>query len=340
MEDPILYPIFVRQGRSKTRFKLGYMNNRGEGVIDPIFDYGTRFYEGLAAVEVRGRWGVINVSGEFVIQPKPWSYLRFRDGLASVSVKDKWGIVDRTGNFVLHPKYDYLGPVREGFALFKVGEFRAPGRYGFVDRRGVELTPAVFHDACGFSEGLAAAKVGNLWGYIDQSGIFRITPRFSGTRQGPRRVEDTKAGYFVNGLAPVSSGKDCRFIDTTGAFAFDGAFDEADSFCEGRAIVKVNKRFGFIDTKGSVVIECRFNLARDFSEGLARVQEKEPQFGFSSPSGFIDVQGRMVIEPKFCTAQSFCNGLSLVTTQDSIGYIDKRGEFVWQGPFVEYGVLL
>jgi hypothetical protein len=184
MTNTALYPIFIRQGKSKTRFKVGYINHTGKGAIDPIFDYGTRFYEGLAAVEVRGRWGVIDASGEFVIQPKPWSHLRFRDGLASVSVKDKWEIVDRTGSFLLQPKYDYLGPLREGFALFKVGEFRVPGRYGFVDQKGVELTPAVFHNAYGFSEGLAAAKVGNPWGYIDPSGVFKITPRFEGTRPG------------------------------------------------------------------------------------------------------------------------------------------------------------
>jgi len=28
-----------------------------------------------------------------------------------------------------------------------------------------------------------------------------------------------------------------------------------------------------------------------------------------------------------------------VTTEDSIGYINGYGEFVWQGPFVEYGVV-
>jgi len=31
--------------------------------------------------------------------------------------------------------------------------------------------------------------------------------------------------------------------------------------------------------------------------------------------------------------------MSLVTTEKSIGYINRTGEFVWQGPFVEYGVL-
>jgi hypothetical protein len=47
----------------------------------------------------------------------------------------------------------------------------------------------------------------------------------------------------------------------------------------------------------------------------------------------------MAIRPKFYGAESFHDGLSLVTAKDTIGYIDRLGEFVWQGPFVEYGVL-
>jgi len=48
----------------------------------------------------------------------------------------------------------------------------------------------------------------------------------------------------------------------------------------------------------------------------------------------------LVIEPTFNSAESFYDGLSLVTTEDSIGYINRLGEFVWQAQFVEYGVLL
>jgi hypothetical protein len=339
MTDTTLYPIFVRQGRSKTRFKVGYINQRGEVVIDPIFDYATRFYEGLAAVEVRNRWGVINASGEFTIQPQSWGWCRFRDGLASISVRGKWGVIDRTGKFVLKPKYDYLGSFKEGLALCRAGELRS-ARYGFVDRSGTEVTRPVFHDAQDFSEGLAAAKVGNLWGYIDPSGAFKITPRFDGAGAG-KRWPDTRAGYFTSGLAPVWSGQDSyRFIDTTGAFAFDRGFDDANSFCEGRAVIKLSGRYGFIEPNGETVIECRFTLARDFSEGLARVQEKESRPGFPPRSGFIDLHGQMAIEPAFRSAESFHDGLSLVTTEDSIGYINELGEYVWQAPYVEYGVLL
>jgi hypothetical protein len=243
---------------------------------------------------------------------------------------------------VLKPKYDYLESFREERAVFRLGGFhqRRTWRYGYLDKNGAEAIPPVFHNAYGFSEGLAAAQVGSLWGYIDPSGVFRITPRFDGTGIG-KRWPDTRAGYFVNGLAPIWSGQDYyRFIDAAGKFAFDNGFEDANSFCEGRAVVKLNTRYGFINTKGEIVIGCRFTLARDFSEGLASVQEKEPRVGFSPPSGFIDLHGQIVIEPTFHSAESFHDGLSLVTTEDSIGYINRLGEFVWQAPYVEYGVVL
>jgi hypothetical protein len=333
-----LFPIFVRQGKGLTRFKVGYIDHQGQVLIDPIFDEGTRFYEGLAAVKVKGRWGVINADGSFVIQPKSWGWCRFREGFASISVKGNWGVIDRNGNFIVEPRYDYVGPFKEGLALIRVGESEK-ARYGFIDKTGVEVIPPKLHGAKDFSDGLAAAKVVNLWGYIVSSGAFKITPRFDGTGSG-KRWPDTRAGYFVKGLAPVWAGQDYyRFIDTTGCFAFEDGFDGANSFSEGRAVVKRGKHFGFIDTEGRMAIECRFTLARDFSEGLAEVEEKEPRVGFSPPSGFIDLEGQMVIQPTFCSALSFQNGLSLVTTEDSIGYINKLGEFVWQGPYVEYGVL-
>jgi hypothetical protein len=249
-----------------------------------------------------------------------------------------YGAIDRAGNFVVEPKYDYMGPFKEGLALFRVRESERV-RYGFLDESGKEVIPAVFHSAYSFSEGLAAAKVGNLWGYIVPSGVFKITPRFEGTRPGPKRPEDTRAGYFVSGLAPVWSGHGYGFIDTTGKFVIADGFDEANSFREGRAVVGQGKRFGFVDAKGKMAIECRFTLARDFSEGLARVEEKEPQLGYSPPSGFIDLKGLMVIKPLFFSAESFHDGLSLVTTEDLIGYINRLGEFVWQGPYVDYGTL-
>lgn len=334
-----MFPIFVRQGRSKTRYKVGYINLEGKIVIDPVFDEGTLFYEGLASVKVKGRWGVINASGDFVIEPKLWYWCEFRDGLAPNTTKNGIaGFIDRAGRFVIPPKYRVVHPFREGLALVSTGE-SGKYRYGFIDKTGEEVILIGFHGAKDFSEGVAAVKLAGRWGYIRQSGLYAIAPRFDGTGQA-KRWPDIRAGSFVNGLAPVWVEQDrYRFIDSTGSLAFDGEFDDADSFSEGRAAVKRGDRYGYIDTTGSIAIECKYALVRDFSEGLAKVEEENSRIGFSPRSGFIYCDGRIAIEPKFSTAESFRGGLSLVTTEDTIGYINKSGVFVWEGPFVDYGVL-
>jgi hypothetical protein len=262
-----------------------------------------------------------------------------QNGLAPLATKEgKWGVIDKTGNFVVQPIYDSIGPFENGRALVRTGKGRE-ARFGFIDQAGAEVMPLQFHKARHFSEGLAAVKVGHLWGYILPSGIFQITPRFDGVGNA-KRYPDKRAGAFKQGLALVWAGQDYyKFIDTSGSFAFENGFDDANSFNEGRALIKRGNRFGYIDEDGRTVIECKFCLAWDFSESLARVEAKESRSEFSPPTGFIDNEGNMVIPPQFYSANDFVNGLSLVSTDDTIGYINKSGEFVWEGPFVDFGVV-
>lgn len=336
----MLFPIFVPQGRSQTRFNVGYIHQDGKPAIDPVFIQGTRFCQGMASVQVKGgRWGVIDTTGNFVIQPKLWNWCRFNDGFAALATRaGKWGLIDKTGEYVVQPTYDSIGPFDSGLALVRIGEEKG-ARFGFIDQTGTELIPLKFHKARHFSQGLAAVQVAHLWGYILASGVFQITPRFDGTGKA-KRWPDTRTGSFVDGLAPVWAGQDhYRFIDRTGTFAFEGGFDDANSFSQGRAVVKKGNRYGYINPDGQMAIDCRFTLARDFSESLAKVEVDEPRPGYPSQAGFIDLDGRMVIPPKFRSADGFENGLSLVSTDDSIAYIDRSGQFVWQGPFVDYGVV-
>jgi hypothetical protein len=340
MDIPDLFPIFVPQGKSKTHYRVGYIDHEGKLVIDPVFNQGTLFVEGTASVQVKGgRWGIIDTNGNFVIPPELDNWCRFQDGLAPLAAKKgKWGVIDKSGKFVVQPIYDSIGPFQNGRALVRTGE-ETKARSGFIDRTGTEVIPLKFHKARHFSGGLAAVKVANLWGYIAPSGVFQITPRFDGAGKA-KRYPDLRAGAFVDGLAPVWVGQDhYRFIDTNGCFAFEGEFDDANSLSEGLAVIKQGHRFGYIDKDGQMAIECKFTLARDFSDGLAKVEVEESRSGFPARAGFIDKKGVIAIPPKFHAANGFANGLSFVSTEDSIGYIDISGEFVWQGPFVDYGVL-
>ena len=47
----------------------GFINKKGQYVINPQFDYAGEFLEGLAMVEIGKKRGVINKSGEYVANP-------------------------------------------------------------------------------------------------------------------------------------------------------------------------------------------------------------------------------------------------------------------------------
>lgn len=61
------------------------------------------FSESLAAVMVGKKWGYINKKGEFVIEPKFDLAGRFTEGFAKVAVGDKLGYIDKQGKYICEP---------------------------------------------------------------------------------------------------------------------------------------------------------------------------------------------------------------------------------------------
>ena len=78
-----------------------YRHNRKE-LVPPKYDDVSHFEEGLAAVELNGKWGFIDRSGKEVVPPKYDFVAHFeKDGLAEVRLNGKWGFIDRTGKEIL-----------------------------------------------------------------------------------------------------------------------------------------------------------------------------------------------------------------------------------------------
>ncbi len=329
-ETPELFPI--RQNE-----KWGYINRKGEVVIQPQFAQAWFFSEGLAVACIEyGKCGYIDQTGKFAINPQFQEALRFSEGLAAVEVENRIGYIDKTGKLTINPQFSSLGrhsyfyTFSEGLARVKVGD-----KIGFIDKAGKIVINPQFEDASPFFDGLAAAEIGNKYGFVDKEGKIIINPQFD------------DAQPFINGLAAVQVGKQFGYVDKEGKTAINPQFDEAFPFSdEGLALVVLNRKIGFVDKSGKYEVNPQFvpqhigagwqdsfaitsDIGRiSFSEGLAPAQIGEGK------TGYVDKTGKIVINPQFGVALPFYGGLAFILSEDSLkgemAWIDKEGKYVWR----------
>lgn len=183
-----------------------------------------------------------------------------------------------------------------------------------------------------FSNGLLAAQdTSELWGYIDKTGAWVISPIFAEAR-----------GFWSSGLALTKDAESQLWglIGSSGNYVVEPTFDNiGSSFGDDMLRVHVPERgWGYIDMSGMFVIEPQFDAATDFSGGFARVSS---QIQFTNQGqnyyqlwGYINTSGERVTEDIFSEAQPFSDGLALVREGDPsgfgafYGYIDESGSFV------------
>ena len=151
------------EGRPRQQF----INTKG-AIFGRTFDEIGDSNEGLIPVSSEGRAGYADMQGKIII---PMSYRAagtFSEGLAAVVVPtpagDKIGFIDRTGKLVIQPTflidegYYVILPsdvyrFSEGLAMIK-----QEGRYGFIDKKGKWIVPAIYSYARPYKGGFAVVK--------------------------------------------------------------------------------------------------------------------------------------------------------------------------------------
>jgi len=238
---PTLFPI-------RQNDKWGYINKKGEVVIQPQFEghLGTSigfFSESLAVACIESqKLGYIDKTGKFTINPQfdaGGMLGSFSEGLAVVRVGDKHGFIDKAGIIVINPQFDGAGSFNEGLATVGVG-----GKTGFIDKEGKLVVNPQFDVAFPFINGLAAVQIGKQFGYIDKTGKIVINPQF-----------DLALPFSEEGLAMISVGEKVGFVNKEGKYTINPQFG-LESYSAGMTSVML-----FEDISG-------YGRA-SFSEGLA-----------------------------------------------------------------------
>jgi hypothetical protein len=299
--------------------KWGFQDKDGKVVIAPRFDDVGDFHEALAYVRSGSKYGFVDFSGKLVIDTIFDDVTDMRNGYAGVVFNGKSGFIDPAGRFTPLPQ----GELRFYTADFSTLAFsgglavaRLGSAYGYIDTKaGFVISPS-YADAHPFFEEVAWVKHDNgFWNYIDKSGKSAIDPQF------------TDADDFHQGLAAVKVGSKWGYLEKPGRMAIQPLWDSVAGFSEGLAVVYRDGLAGFIDKSGREVINPHFQLARSMSDGLAAVKGSDGKWFY------INAQGQAAFAGKYDWAGSFRGGYALKaiiytdsgTVHFSYGLIDKAG---------------
>lgn len=284
--------------------KWGFVDRRGEWVIQPTWQRVTDFSEGRAVVaEVDGYWGVIDRSGEYVLEAYiPSAVYTTVEGLrvsepplepysegCSAGVGQNPGalpfFVDREGNIHwadTHPAQlaeldvRQFGSFSEGKAWFKIFAMGTDLEYGWIDASGNIVLPVEYAGAGEFVEGLApAASEEDNWGYIDGQGELVL----------PRKWTLASAWPFSEGLARVH-------VDT-----FKDAYFDSDGLAFDSVTLTGERRTELGET-------LELGSGGAFEDGLAPVSVESPEGRFIA---YVNADGAVAFVPDDTPGVNVCH---------------------------------
>ncbi|OPJ57069.1 WG repeat-containing protein [Alkalithermobacter paradoxus] len=329
IKNGMLYPASVNVVGGR---KWGYINNSGDFIIEPQYEYAYDFGENnIAIVKKNNLYGIIDTLGSYILQPKYNFIDKFHQDRSIVIDNDGFKIIDERGQEITSRSYNYISTFRDERAMFSdIREDRY--LYGYLDRDGKEIIPPKYEDASDFKEKKAIVKVSDSkYQLIDINGnvINEYNYDF--------------VGNLGDGLLVFKEGPDSKygFIDEDGNVLISPRYTSAQAFNSGVAIVDVSEdytnKYGLIDKKGDFIIKAEYNDMRLIGEnrvgvGIA-IDDQNPFIG--SKYAIADTKGNFITDFIYYEISNYKNGLISVYDGKNTFFIDKDGKRVMHLPVVK-----
>ncbi|MBK7441028.1 MAG: WG repeat-containing protein [Bacteroidetes bacterium] len=293
----------------------GYIDKKGEILINPQFKTASLFYENIALVQTDDdKWGYINTEGKFIITPQYKQGSIFAEGIAIVVQENNHPqLIDTKGEVIKTlTDLEEVKPFINGYALVKKGSY-----WGMINKTGDIAIPTIYKSLGNYYEGLAAFSLkGNddeepKYGYINEKGIIIITPQFK------------YAGEFHDGLARVSNSELYGYIDKEGKYKINPQFKSGKDFSNGVAFVNNGDSWGMIDNKGQYLLNPQFKQVPKH-----KISDLIPAKSIDDKFGYVNEEGSFKINPQFESASSFYKDIAIVRTAGKWGIIDMEGSYI------------
>ncbi|MFN0201712.1 MAG: WG repeat-containing protein, partial [Bacteroidia bacterium] len=305
--------------------KYGFVNKNGVEVIKPQYEEAKPFdltgkaevtlggktifidKEGkiLSLVATGGRDAIVKMAtiGEDEMQPRAiGGRVRFKE-------KNYTGFKDDKGKTIVRAIYEEAWDYVEDKAAIRKG-----GKWGFIDKNGVEVIPAQYDQILqAFQNGRAKVRQNGKDFWIDGKGNCIEGCNKSNPNQPIQTIPktdlmpqidvpvQTKIDQNLIQKPNVAVEGDWEFSKSDGKwfafnrkqnYTFPQAFDDRPQVSDGLIRVKANGRAFFLDKRGNPLTKQNFDEVGFFVDGYAPVK-------VGKKWGYIDRQGNVVINPEY-----------------------------------------
>ncbi|WNF36744.1 WG repeat-containing protein [Bacillaceae bacterium IKA-2] len=319
--------------KTKAGTKWGYINDKGEFQIQPLFEYAYDFQNnGLATVKMDGLYGCIDDTGQFVIGPRFETMIDFSEARATVVLEDGFHVIDETGQVLTKKGYNFIRMYQDGRAVFSNKDMHGKFRYGYLNKACEEVIPLQYESASDFKDGVAVVKI--------KEGKFALIDRYG---NGVVIFNYFFVGNYGDNLLSFRCGvkEKYGYLNTRGDIVIKPRFTVATPFENGRAVVidaanSRNKK-GLIDKAGMYIIEPIYNDLTILGEnriavGVA-VDEKQPFLG--SKYALANWNGQILSEFIYNYVSQYDQGIASVFDGKRAFFIDRSGNRARGLPGVE-----
>ena len=204
----------------KDRDAYGYIDTTGKSIIPCVYSRAEAFSEGRAAVYKDGNCGYLTKDGDPLTPFVFKQCQRFSDGRAVVSQGSlrKAGLLDLNGKMLIEPSINRLLDFSEGRGLVRDEQYRF---YYITEQAG--MYNGYYQKAGSFNHGVAVVQINGKWGVINRRGMELVPPKYSQIES----FENGYAKVRIDGFSGLSNlqgdlivGADFEYIRYAGEGVF------------------------------------------------------------------------------------------------------------------------
>jgi hypothetical protein len=169
------FPFSQDRARVKNNIGEWIIDQTGNFIAQkPVLLDGTHYSNGMIAVRANGLVGYMDLDGQIAIEPRYDAGGAFAEGLAPVQLNGRWLFIDKSGATAakLPDEVVFAEALSDGLSLVTAEAGQTTRKFGYVDKDGKWAVKPAWDEAQPFQDGLAYVGIwkGEVAAYINQNG--------------------------------------------------------------------------------------------------------------------------------------------------------------------------